>query len=152
MLFIDIDHFKSINDTHGHEVGDLALQAVSLLVKQSLRDSDVAGRMGGEEFVVALPETGMAGAIAVAEKIRIGIEQAPIAIGHERLRCTVSIGLSVFHHNQDLGIDALLSEADKALYESKRSGRNRIAVHRETQHTTSAAAIGIEGLALKPHV
>lgn len=152
ILFLDIDHFKSINDTHGHEIGDSTIRTVAQLVRAHLRSSDVAGRMGGEEFVVALPDTDQAGALKVAEKIREVIAQTDIATSKGALRCTVSAGLSVYHHYSDRGIDALLSEADQALYESKRAGRNRTTVHQPDGGPLrpAPATIGARGLRTHP--
>lgn len=124
-LLIDIDHFKRVNDTHGHDVGDLALQAVSRLLDNACRASDKPCRYGGEEFAMLLPETDEHGAQTVAEKIRAMVEAATIDTGQTHLRVTCSIGMAVWR-GQDDPLDDLLKRADTALYEAKETGRNQV--------------------------
>ncbi len=125
LLALDIDHFKRINDTHGHAVGDEALKAFTAACQHALRTNDVLGRMGGEEFAVLLPETDGAGARQVAERIRTGVMAIEVPAGAETVRFTVSIGLASCHSGER-GIDAMLSCADEALYQAKGQGRNRV--------------------------
>lgn len=127
LLFMDIDAFKTYNDTHGHLKGDVLLRTIGEILKSSLRKGDTPARYGGDEFVVLLPETGKGGGHVVAEKIRSAIESHPFD-GREAQpegKVTVSIGLASFPAD---GGDAasLLQKADKALYESKSRGGNAV--------------------------
>jgi len=125
-FMIDIDYFKQVNDTHGHRAGDMVLQALSRLCKEALRDVDLLGRMGGEEFAVLLPETSHEKAIEVAERLRETIEETPIVIETGLpLHITVSIGVTTLT-GKDSNIDMLLNQADTALYQAKEAGRNRV--------------------------
>ncbi len=124
-LMLDIDHFKKINDHYGHMVGEVILKEVSRTIKDSIRQIDLVGRYGGEEFSVFLAETGEEEARVVAERIRSSIENKRIRAYDEELRVTISIGISVFPEHA-LDNPALLSKADDALYQAKNSGRNRV--------------------------
>lgn len=128
ILFIDVDYFKFYNDTYGHQKGDEVLAAVAAAVSAQLpRSSDIAARYGGEEFVAVLEETDIAGAIFVAEKIRIAIEA--LDIPHSKSQCghiSVSIGAASYQHGKHDSISAVLSAADSALYKAKGSGRNNV--------------------------
>lgn len=127
LLTLDVDYFKRINDTHGHPVGDLALQQLSRLVQSTLRKHDVFGRLGGEEFCMMLADTPPSNAKAIAERIRSLIESTRIALeGGAHLSFTVSIGIAAFQQGDSS--DTLLMRADSALYQAKRGGRNRLAV------------------------
>ncbi len=124
-LFLDIDHFKAINDRHGHPAGDEVLRQVGGLILRSLRTGDLAARYGGEEFVVLLPRTDLAGACEVAERIRLMVQEAPFVTPEGgTVSATLSAGLAMLTPNATSFAD-LLSAADKALYEAKRGGRNR---------------------------
>jgi len=130
-LYIDIDHFKRINDSLGHLAGDDVLREVASRIKTELRLSDTLGRFGGEEFVVLLPETQLADACNVAERIRIGIAEQPFALGQGEQQATVSIGVAALDIAQpDQAVGALgqqmLAQADAALYRAKGNGRNRV--------------------------
>lgn len=129
VLMLDIDFFKRINDTHGHQVGDIVLKSVADLCRQMLRDSDVVGRLGGEEFALLLPETNHHQAFIVAERLRASIEKANIVLPAEdvNLKLTVSIGVATLVEKTD-EVEAIIARADKALYEAKNSGRNRVFV------------------------
>jgi diguanylate cyclase (GGDEF)-like protein/PAS domain S-box-containing protein len=122
LLMMDIDHFKSINDTYGHAIGDAVLTTCADAIRSSLRTGDFVARFGGEEFVALLPDTGLAGAAVVAEKIRATIESIPNATGRP---VTVSIGVAEAVHT-DADMDAGMSRADACLYRAKRAGRNRV--------------------------
>jgi diguanylate cyclase (GGDEF)-like protein len=125
LLMIDIDRFKSVNDTYGHDVGDEVIKSVAAILQQHKRTSDVGGRLGGEEFALLLPEATLDNAIAAAERFRdLVAEHVIMAAGH-RMPVTVSIGASIARSDM-AGIDELLKDADVALYEAKRSGRNRV--------------------------
>lgn len=123
VAMIDIDHFKRINDTHGHATGDAVIRALVDTCKNSLRHNDYLGRIGGEEFVCVMPETGAAEAMACAERIRANVERMRVAGHGAPVSATVSIGVAVLC-GQD-GWDTLLREADTALYRAKNGGRNR---------------------------
>ena len=125
LLAIDIDHFKRINDTFGHAVGDEALKAFTEACQGQLRASDLLGRMGGEEFAVLLPETDTVAARMVAERIRRRMAELVVPAGSEEVRFTVSIGISSCRAGER-SVDALLSCADEALYLAKDAGRNRV--------------------------
>ena len=124
VLLIDADHFKRINDAHGHAVGDEALQLISATVQCELRSEDLFGRLGGEEFVVVLPAADEPAARSNAERLRANIEKAELRAGHGTVELCVSIGIAVIRAGDDFA--ALLRRADQAMYEAKRSGRNRV--------------------------
>ena len=124
VLMLDVDHFKRINDTHGHGAGDVALKIVAAIIARELRDIDICGRLGGEEFAVMLPETDGQGAMQAAERLRQAVAQEKVRVAEGvELGITVSIGATILAP-QDANIDHLLARADGALYEAKRSGRN----------------------------
>ncbi|QEA11780.1 GGDEF domain-containing protein [Comamonas flocculans] len=127
LLLLDIDHFKHINDSHGHKVGDTVLCRVAEVLARSLRTGDLASRIGGEEFVVVCPGGDRAGVRAAAERLRSAIERVQIALehGHGPLGCTVTIGISPLLHGPQ-AFDAALQQADAALYRGKAGGRNRV--------------------------
>ncbi|HNV72868.1 MAG TPA: GGDEF domain-containing protein, partial [Candidatus Ozemobacteraceae bacterium] len=128
VLMIDIDQFKSFNDTFGHQQGDVVLREVSQVVRRSLRDIDIPARYGGEEFCVVLPETNADGALIVAERIRRNVEQLCVPRLNspgEPLRVTVSIGGTAFPELNAENADQMIGVADAALYDAKRQGRNR---------------------------
>lgn len=122
VVMIDIDLFKHVNDTHGHEIGDRTLTAFCNLCRGLIRDQDLLARLGGEEFGLMLPHTDRAGALALAERIRAAVEQTPLAT--PPVRITVSLGIAGLAAGET-GISAALSRADQALYAAKRAGRNR---------------------------
>lgn len=125
VLMLDIDHFKRINDTHGHQVGDRVIQRLAALCQEKLRDLDVIGRMGGEEFAVTMPSTGHAEALVVAERLRQAVAAECVALQQGLpLRFTVSMGVTT--QTNESNLDTLLDQADKALYKAKNSGRNRV--------------------------
>ena len=127
VLAIDIDHFKRVNDDHGHKAGDIVLAHICSEIRQILRDADIAGRLGGEEFAVVLPETSLAQAAQVAERLRQQIESTNIDIGDGlALNCTLSIGLVGLPGSRNADLESLLLSADQALYAAKNAGRNRV--------------------------
>ena len=126
ILMLDVDHFKRINDTHGHPVGDQVLKALGRQIHDGLRSIDIAGRLGGEEFAVMLPETAIGQAIMIAERLRSQIAHAPVTLEDgQRVAYTLSIGIAVLtaEHND---LDRLLYHADQALYAAKERGRDRV--------------------------
>ncbi|MGH8669959.1 MAG: GGDEF domain-containing protein, partial [Burkholderiales bacterium] len=121
LLMLDIDHFKAINDRHGHLVGDEVIRGLARILRDTLRQQDVPGRYGGEEFGIELPDTGSAGAHTIAERVRRRIEAATLAPG---IRATVSIGIAELDR-QDREYSVWIAHADRALYSAKERGRNR---------------------------
>jgi diguanylate cyclase (GGDEF)-like protein len=129
----DIDHFKAVNDTCGHLAGDAVLAAVSAAMRDLLRDCDLCGRFGGEEFALLLPRTAAAQALEITERIRQGISQLAIPRdGTAAIRVTISIGVAVPSQARRT-LDDLLAAADHALYQAKRSGRDRVVMYADTQ-------------------
>ena len=126
VLVLDIDYFKSINDTHGHDAGDDVLREFALRIKKSIRGIDLACRYGGEEFVVIMPETDMAVSTMVAERLRRRIASEPFAIqkGARSVPVTISIGIAALGREDNAA--TVLKRADQALYRAKRDGRNRV--------------------------
>jgi len=127
LIMIDIDDFKSFNDTYGHPHGDRVLQSVSMTIVGMLREIDIAARYGGEEFVIVLPETDLEGALAVAERIRAGVERLSYeGFGiEEDVHKTISVGVASFPTHAQTGA-ALIVAADQAMYDAKRSGKNAV--------------------------
>jgi diguanylate cyclase (GGDEF)-like protein/PAS domain S-box-containing protein len=124
VAMVDIDDFKRVNDTHGHGVGDLALQHVARTIMGMRRAVDVVGRLGGEEFCILFPEAGLEAGFAAAQRVVRGLADSVFEHEELRLRLTVSLGLAEYSEGESL--DALLKRSDEALYEAKRSGKNRV--------------------------
>ncbi len=129
MVIFDIDHFKKVNDTHGHPAGDKVIQAVAEVLRQQVRDTDIAGRYGGEEFVVLLPDVESAGAQLFAERMRKAIESLLVTYAEQSIPFTISLGVADLSGPSNSHKD-LIEWADGALYESKHNGRNLVSVHR----------------------
>lgn len=125
VLFIDLDHFKLANDTHGHAAGDIVLKSVAECLTRSLRASDALGRVGGEEFSDFLPNTNADGAVALAEAIRRNIEMLMPSTGEQNLKITASIGVARNSHSEQTMLD-IQKQADQAMYRAKAAGRNRV--------------------------
>ncbi|SFP72865.1 PAS domain S-box-containing protein/diguanylate cyclase (GGDEF) domain-containing protein [Geopseudomonas sagittaria] len=125
VLMCDLDHFKSINDRWGHATGDLALRHFADILREQLRKSDMAGRVGGEEFAVVLSGAGLAEAMIFARRVQQRLAQRPLRCGEQRIDMTLSIGIALLSAG-DASVDAALSRSDLALYRAKESGRNRI--------------------------
>jgi diguanylate cyclase (GGDEF)-like protein len=123
---IDVDHFKLINDSHGHPAGDEVLCLVAGRLAERLRVQDSLGRYGGEEFCAALPDTDMEGALLLAESLRMSIATMPFDTEKGRLSITVSIGISICPENARRALKDVLNEADSALYTAKQTGRNKV--------------------------
>lgn len=126
-IMLDIDHFKRINDSLGHRFGDRVLREVALRCREHLRQTDILGRYGGEEFAVLLTETDLEGAFAAAERVRTGVCK-PMEIEGKSLKVTVSLGVSAIN-DPGMTLEELLHQADTALYGAKESGRNRTCTH-----------------------
>jgi two-component system cell cycle response regulator len=127
LLLVDADRFKAVNDEHGHAVGDVVLRELATRLRERMRGEDIVGRWGGEEFVVALPETTADGAVAVAEALRTGIAGSPITADDTTLSMTVSIGVAVWTGEE---LEHLVGRADTALYAAKAAGRDRVVLER----------------------
>jgi diguanylate cyclase (GGDEF)-like protein len=128
LLVIDIDHFKAVNDTWGHSVGDAVLQKVARLIRNTLREEDVFGRTGGEEFAAVIVEVDRDGAIEVAQRLCSTVADAMIVEPEAgRIQITLSIGLSQLK-GRNIPFTSLRNEADRAMYDAKEAGRNRLAV------------------------
>lgn len=140
LLLVDIDHFKRVNDRYGHIAGDEALSALAGILSASLRQGDLAARLGGEEFAVLLPTEDVSGAIALAERLREEVAATPLPTSRGKITITISIGLAVA---EAPGIDAegLVAEADAALYGAKAAGRNHISVAPSALRATAARAM-----------
>ena len=129
MMMLDIDHFKNVNDTYGHDMGDVVLKNIAAVLRQTGRDSDIIARYGGEEFIIFLNNTDIEGAKIAAERIRAAVEQTVITTENgERIPVTISLGVT---NTQNGDIYAMAKEADIALYHSKENGRNQATVFTE---------------------
>jgi diguanylate cyclase (GGDEF)-like protein len=125
-MMIDVDNFKAINDTHGHDVGDIVLKRTAQAIKSGLRAQDVVCRTGGDEFVVICPETDLDAARVCAERVRKAVADVALTVGTRDFRGSVSIGVAAREPGMT-DIDALLKRADEGLYQAKQGGRNRVA-------------------------
>jgi diguanylate cyclase (GGDEF)-like protein len=124
LIFADIDYFKNVNDTFGHQAGDHALKAVAVCLKKGIRESDILARYGGEEFALILPETDIDSALLVAERLREAIQSQQISFKDKTIAVTMSFGVACLPSNQNLSSDNFIKLADDALYKAKRKGRN----------------------------
>lgn len=125
VIMLDIDFFKKINDTYGHDVGDNVLKGVAEILMRHVRTHDVAARFGGEEFVMLLPETSLGGAVVVAERIRTAVENVDFNSSGCRHNVTISIGVAEYL-GDGTDVEEVIKKADEALYKAKSSGRNRV--------------------------
>ena len=130
LLFLDVDHFKEINDRYGHTFGDQVLLHVVQLARGMIRPPDIIGRYGGEEFVIGLVECDQAGALQIAERIRLKIAQDQFAWEHHVTAVTVSIGVVMLSPDIDQ-VETFITRADQAMYHAKRRGRNRVELYNE---------------------
>lgn len=128
LIMLDIDHFKDINDTYGHTVGDKVLRNLARTLGECLREIDILGRYGGEEFIVLVPETGRESATSLAERLRKTIAEAPMSTDGDELRITISLGVATLIPDETTSFEELAEKADRALYQAKRTGRNRVVV------------------------
>ena len=128
LVMFDIDHFKKVNDTYGHQAGDKVIQAVAEVVRKEARDTDIAGRYGGEEFVILLPDVDSAGARLFAERLRQKTEALTVDYDGQVIPFTISLGVADLAQSSN-DHQQLIEWADHALYQSKRNGRNQVSVH-----------------------
>jgi diguanylate cyclase (GGDEF)-like protein len=126
LLILDVDHFKKVNDTHGHEAGDAVLRMVASVLPRLVRTTDVAARIGGEEMCVLLPQTGAEGARELAERLRVSIGESRLPWQGKALQVTASFGVSVYRAGSK--VNAWFDQADRALYRAKSGGRNRVEI------------------------
>jgi diguanylate cyclase (GGDEF)-like protein len=149
VVMCDIDHFKSVNDTYGHAAGDAVIVSVALALRENLRqDVDVIGRYGGEEFLLLLPQTGLAGGVRAAERMRQAVDDLRVDIARdEPLAVTMSFGVAEVDPKRDVSEDHAMRRADEALYASKRQGRNRVSVSLSAQDTILPLEQALELLA-----
>ena len=133
ILMMDLDDFKAVNDTHGHNIGDQVLTTVAMRCREQLRNIDLIGRYGGDEFLVLLVETNLDAARIVAERIRSHVAEAPVDTDIGQLNITVSVGITALEKDTS-NLDALLNRADKAMYAAKKTGRNRVKGSSQAAH------------------
>ncbi len=126
VVALDIDNFKTINDTHGHPAGDVVLQQVAAIMKVTVRDTDVVARIGGDEFLIVLPDAAWQGAVAFAERLRRRVDEHQFGFAGTPIEVTVSVGLALGRGRDSISSELLLKEADAALYKAKTAGRNRV--------------------------
>lgn len=127
IVVVDIDHFKNINDTHGHSIGDMCIQQLAVLIKSSLRRSgDIGCRYGGEEFCLILPETEQDGAMSLADDLRATVNEHPFHFPNIELSITISCGVSTYMQQENVEAIDVFNAADKALYQAKKAGRNQV--------------------------
>ena len=156
VLMLDLDHFKQVNDRWGHPFGDEVLRQTAVLIARDVRESDIVGRYGGEEFAVALPETGQEQAVLVGEKLRLALEAHEFrsedqpGVGHPPVRLTISVGVASLPVADDQDEYELIGRADQALYEAKRSGRNRVVVFSKVPPAPPEGSRGPEAGAATP--
>jgi len=129
LIMLDIDKFKNVNDTYGHDVGDEVIVDLATTLANEKRKTDIAFRIGGEEFVLLLPNTSSDGAEILAQKIRKIIESSAVNLDdNQQLKYTISLGVSIFNINKDIDLQSVVKRADEALYEAKETGRNKVCV------------------------
>ncbi len=141
VLGVDADHFKKVNDRHGHSAGDEVLRALVRTITSGVREGDVVGRIGGEEFSVALPETGMREAEDVADRLRRAIEETQAVVDGRAIRVTVSVGVAALADADD-SLSEILVRADEALFDAKRRGRNRVCSRPASRTATRFGVVG----------
>ena len=125
IIMLDIDHFKSVNDQFGHKAGDEVLSCVAAIIKKSLRQGDIAGRYGGEEFIVLVSDLSSVLCFNIAERIRQAVAQRSVEIDGTIISVTISLGLASIDPDRVLPLSVMISRADQALYRAKEQGRNR---------------------------
>lgn len=130
LVMFDIDHFKKVNDTYGHQAGDEVICEVATLLQEVKRTTDCAGRYGGEEFAVILPDTELEGAQVFAERMRASVEGRAVVHDGQTIQFTISLGIAMLQYGDNNGLEAL-ERADKALYQSKEGGRNQVTTYDE---------------------
>ncbi len=143
LMMVDLDHFKRVNDTWGHEVGNIALKQTARILRSQVRIVDIVCRYGGEEFVIILPDTGLRQAVQIAERIRRTIEETPVRHEEGEFHMSASMGVDVYMPLDERSPDAFLDSADKMLYQAKEGGRNRV-VHRDFSDIETETGVSAE--------
>lgn len=157
LIMLDLDYFKKVNDTYGHEVGNQALKHVAGIMVKTLRRIDIPCRYGGEEFAIILAHTDLSTAVRVAERLRLAIEHAPLPLEDERtLYLTASLGVDVFTYRVERTVEQLIESTDQCLYQAKQAGRNCVRHAPEPELDTKASVsadekAGLMGLFGKNH-
>lgn len=128
LIMLDIDHFKKLNDTYGHLQGDIVIKKIAKILLDSVRNIDICSRYGGEEFAVIIPEIDIEGAAVVAERLRKSVEEYPFLREKDRIKVTISVGVTEFNPESMRSPSEVVAAADRALYQSKELGRNRVTV------------------------
>jgi len=131
VILIDVDNFKAINDSYGHQTGDMTLQAIGRYLLRTSRAADIPARFGGDEFVILLRNTSLEGAQIRAKSICEDLAQIPVISKGSNVGITVSVGVASYHHSEPISKSHLIDLADKALYQSKQKGRNRVTIQSE---------------------
>ncbi len=147
LVMVDIDHFKSVNDTYGHETGNLTLKYLAEILRSEVRTTDIVCRYGGEEFAMIFPETHLNLAVKVADRIREQVAKRPIAIDDGEVQITVSMGASVYMKTSVLDRNDFVASVDKYLYEAKQSGRNCIC-HIDYSDLRAVTEVGVDERAM----
>ena len=149
LVMLDVDHFKGVNDNHGHEAGNQVLEQLAEILRRELRTTDIVARYGGDEFTIVFPETHLNLAIKVAERIRQQVENTPFVVGNDdqEISLTVSMGASVYTKTGVLDLEDFVESVDKYLYEAKESGRNCIC-HIDYSDLRKVTEIGADERAL----
>jgi len=147
LVMVDVDHFKAINDTYGHEAGNVALKSLADILSSEVRTTDIVCRYGGEEFAMVFPETHLNLAVKVADRIRKQIASQPVAIDDGEIKLTVSMGASVYMKFSVLDFNDFVASVDKYLYEAKQSGRNCIC-HIDYSELRSVTEVGVDERAM----
>jgi diguanylate cyclase (GGDEF)-like protein len=147
LVMVDLDYFKNINDTYGHEVGNLALKHVAGIIRNEVRTTDCVCRYGGEEFAMIFPETHLNLAVKVADRIRETIASSPIVFDKGEFSVTASMGASVYLKTSIIDIEAFVDSADKFLYEAKQTGRNCIC-HIDYAELRKVTEVGVDERAM----
>jgi len=143
LIMLDIDHFKSINDTYGHPQGDVVLKEMAAILQEVLRKVDVPARYGGEEFVVALPQTTFEGAAQAAERLRVRVEKHRFPGMPEKTGVTISLGVASYPGHMEKSVQQLIDEADQALYKAKNGGRNRVVLGPAPEPAGEEVVVGV---------
>ena len=147
LVLVDVDHFKEVNDTYGHETGNLALKCLADILRDEVRTTDIVCRYGGEEFAMIFPETHLNLAVKVADRIREQVASRPVTIEDGEVMLTVSMGASVYMKTSVLDLNDFVDSADKYLYEAKQSGRNCIC-HIDYSDLRSVTEVGVDERAM----
>jgi diguanylate cyclase (GGDEF)-like protein len=140
LILLDLDRFKHVNDSFGHEGGDKLLRAFADMLRTQCRQSDVVGRLGGEEFAIIVPETRLMAAPTLADRIRNACRQLSVSTAAGDITCSCSVGVSELTPDDD-SVDSVLRRADAALYEAKRTGRDRVACSPELSPAVSGSGL-----------